>query len=145
MLKERTGQIAYAREFQASGTVGLVFVDYMLRANENQGWLLVNGDPPLIDVDNLRALPLENMRADSAYASLAARYPRVMMFPGDRGGNSRPEVEPLASRGQRFVIAYRLLNGCHACARLGLARFAFDFDESGRLSGTRFVGIDEQR
>jgi hypothetical protein len=141
-LQNDTGQIAYARDFRNAGKVDIVWVEYMLRANENQGWLLVNGAPPLIDVDDMQRLPKDNLVSDPAYAALARRYPRVMLFPGDRSGAGEPKVETLPDRGERFVVRYRLQNGCHACERIGSATFAFDFDYAGRLLGTRLLAVD---
>ncbi len=36
-------------------------------------------------------------------------------------------------------MTYPLLNGCHACARLGLARFGWDFDASGKFLRTTYI------
>jgi hypothetical protein len=72
-----------------------------------RGWLLVNGNPHLIDVDELRLLSMESMRHDPGYASLAARYPELLLFPGERGGSRLPPAKSLPDRGKRFVIRYR--------------------------------------
>jgi len=36
---------------------------------------------------------------------------------------------------------YRLLDGCHACAILGLARVAFEFDQDGTFYGAHLVEV----
>jgi hypothetical protein len=144
-LQNEMGQIAYARNFRKVGKVDVVSVEYMLRANENRGWLLVNGTPPLIDVDDMQRLPKDDLLSDPAYAALAQRYPRVMLFPGDRSGTGQPQVETLPDRGERFVVRYQLQNGCHACERIGSATFAFDFDHAGRFLGTRLLAVDTEK
>jgi hypothetical protein len=72
---------------------------------------------------------------------MASANPDVDIFPGDRGGTTYPEVEVLPQGGQRFIVSYYLLKGCHACSRLGTARFAFDFDSAGKFLGTRFLRV----
>jgi len=144
-IQEQMGQIAYARDFREAGKVGVILIEYMLRANENQGWLLVNGNPPLMDVDDMRWLSKESMRDNPAYAALADRYPRLMLFPGDRSSTKELQVDPLPDGGERFVIRYRLLNGCHACERLASCRIGFDFDEAGRFLGSRFLGLENEK
>jgi hypothetical protein len=144
-LKKETGQIGYVLRFRGSGPVDIAYVEYPIRANENRGWLLVNGEPSLIDVDDFSRLPKESLESDSAYRALAKQYPKVMLFPGDRTGTKYPTVRPLTSGGQRFVVPYRLLNGCHACERLGSASFAFDFDEAGRFVSAKLLYISRER
>jgi hypothetical protein len=142
-LKKRTGQVGFVRGFRNVGRVDIAYIDYPLRANENQGWLLVNGNPPMIDVDDLSALPKTKLEADAAYVVLAKQYPSVALFPGDRAmGNTQPKVQTLANGGQRFIVRYRLVNGCHACARLGSAAFAFDFDRNGQFAGPQLLRVE---
>jgi putative hemolysin len=139
--KESDGQIGYMRDFRKTGRVDIAYVDYPIRANENQGCLLVNGSPPMIDVDDFKLLDQNTMKSDPSYTSLASKNPEVTIFPGDRGGTTYPQLEPLPQGGQRFIVSYYLLKGCHACARLGTASFAFDFDSSGKFLGTKFLRV----
>ena len=134
-----TGNTGFMRDFREAGRVDVAYVNYPFRANENQGCLLVNGDPGAIDVDDTSLLPQDEMRKSATYAALAAKYPNATIFPGDRNGTAYPKIEKLAGGGQRFVAAYRLLDGCHACARIGDASFAFDFDRAGKLTGRKFL------
>jgi hypothetical protein len=143
-LQKRTGQVGYLLHFRATGRIAVAYVYYPLRANENQGWLLVNGTPPLIDVDDPSLFPKEALQADPYHATLASRYPRIAVFPGERSDTRYPEPEPLAGGGQRFVVRYRLQDGCHACERVGSANVAFDFDQRGQLLGTRLLSVERQ-
>ena len=139
--KESEGQIGYLTDFRKSGRVDIAYVYYPIRANENQGCLLVNGIPRIIDVDDLKLLAEDSMKSDPSYAAMASANPDVDIFPGDRGGTAYPELEVLPQGGQRFTVSYYLLKGCHACARLGTASFAFDFDSDGKFLGTRFLRV----
>jgi hypothetical protein len=119
------------------GPVAVAHVLYPFRANENEAWLLVNGTPALIDIDDERHLALAAMRDSTAYAEVRRRYPNVTLWPGNRDA-AGPTV---AEGGREFVVGYLLRNFCHACAIVGLVRYAFDFDVQGKFLGTRLVSI----
>lgn len=138
-----TGNTGYMRDFREAGRVDVAYVNYPFRANENQGCLLVNGDPPAIDVDDVSALPQNDLQRDARYAALANKYPNVTIFPGDRAGTSYPEIKSLPGGGQRFIFGYRLVNGCRACERVGAISFAFDFDRAGKFLGPKIVSVSE--
>jgi len=119
------------------GPVAVAHVFYPFRANENEAWLLVNGAPPLIDVDDRRHLDLAALRSSPAYAVIRRRYPNVSFWPGDRGA-AAPQI---GRNGRQFVVAYLLRDLCHACATVGHVRFAFEFDTAGKFLGTQLVSI----
>ncbi len=131
------GEAYLQRLDETGGPVAVARVFYPFRANENDAWLLVNGAPPLIDVDDSHFLALDAMRAALSYREIERRFPNVTFWPGDRGA-ARPEVR---MGGQQFIVGYLLRDQCHACAVVGEARFAFNFDHSGRLLGTRLVSV----
>lgn len=137
-LTDNTG---FMRDFRDVGRVDVAYVDYPFRANENQGCLLVNGSPQAVDVDNLGAVSKGVLESNAQYAGLAAKYPNITVFPGERSGTDYPKTETLPGGGQRFVVPYRLMDGCHACERVGSAEVAFDFDPAGRFLGRRVVSI----
>lgn len=132
---------AYVRRFKEMGRVDVAYVVYPFRANENHGILLVNGEPSVVDVDDIALLPKESMEQDKAYVALKKASPRVTLWPGDRSPK-QPAVELLPDGGQTFVVPYTLRNFCHACEVLGTAFFCFDFDGRGRLAGIRFQHIE---
>jgi hypothetical protein len=136
-----TGNTGYLAHFFNKGRVDLAYVIYPFRANEDQGWLLVNGHPPTIDIDALSNLPERQLEQNPAYLRVKEKYPKVMLFGGDRTIKRPPEMIARPKKGQRFVVSYRLLNGCHACERLGRARFAFDFDKKGKFLGATLLDV----
>ena len=129
------GEAYLERLVETGGPVAVAQVFYPFRANENEAWLIVNGRPDLIDVDDERRLPIAAMRSAPAYRAIVRRFPQASLWPGDRGAPG-PQVE---ARGQWIVVDYRLRDLCHACAVVGRVRFAFAFDAAGRLLGTRLV------
>ncbi len=122
---------------ETGGPVSLAHVLYPFRANENEAWLLVNGTPPLIDVDDQHYLALAAMRASARYDEIRRRYPNATFWPGDRGA-AGPAV---AQGGREFVVDYLLRDFCHACAIIGYVRYAFDFNARGKFLGTRLVSV----
>ncbi len=138
-LLDRRG---YLRGFRKAGPVDIAYVAYPFRANENYGYLLVNGDPTMIDVDNLNALPKKQLESDPKYMKLAAKFPDIAIWPGDRYSTEHPIMERLPDGGQRFVVEYRLTDFCHACEVVGKARFGFDFDPKGKFLGIKALQVE---
>lgn len=133
-LTDNTG---FLRDFKEAGRVDIAYVNYPFRANENQGCLLVNGSPRTVDVDDTSLLSQSDLAKNSQYAELAKKYPNIAIFPGDRSGTNYPVAEKLPGGGQRFIVSYWLLNGCHACERVGEVSFAFNFDGTGKFTGAK--------
>lgn len=141
LAKQHDGMLAFMRDFLNTGRVDIAYVICPFRANENQVCLLVNGSPEIIDVDNLRLLPQTQLKQNAVYQKLAGKYPAIDLWPGDRAGTQYPIARKLPNGGQRFIVAYYLQNGCHACARLGHARFAFDFNREGKFLGAQLLSV----
>ena len=137
-----TGGTGYLMQFFKKGRVDLAYLSYPFRANENEGWLLVNGDPSIIDVDAQTNQLERQLEENPTYLVLKEKFPRIMLFGGDRTITRPPEMIGLPTKGQRFIFQYRLLNGCHACERVGRARFAFDFDVNGKFVGSTLLDVE---
>jgi predicted secreted protein len=145
LSRETNGRIALLRDFRATGLVSVARVVDPMRATQNEGWWLVNGDPTLLDVDEITRLPQDRLARDPIYAVLAARYPALAVWPGDRSGTASPEAVEVNGGGQRFTVSYWLQNGCQTCERVGHARFAFDFDAAGKFAGVSLVSVTDTR
>ncbi len=137
----QTGNTGYLRDFRKVGRVDIAYVSYPFRANQNQVWLLVNGDPGAVDVDDFKLLPVDNFSKNSTYAALAKKYPKISVWPGDRSGTKYPLATVRSSGGQSFIVEYNLQDGCRGCARLATARLAFDFDADGKFLGAKLERI----
>ena len=48
---------------------------------------------------------------------------------------------PRPGGGQRFEVEYVLVDGCHACARLGTLRLGFDFDGEAKYVGVTVLAV----
>ena len=135
------GDGAFIRRFRECGKVDVAYVFHPFRANENHGILLVNGDPPVIDVDDIALLPREGLEQDKTYLAIKKSFPRATIWPGDRTPKY-PILESLPDGAQSFVVPYTLRNFCHACEVLGTAFFSFDFDKEGRFANMRFQRME---
>jgi hypothetical protein len=131
----------FMRDFKDTGRVDIAFAFFPFAANENQHCLLVNGTPDVIDVDDYNLLPKDDLAKNPAYAALLRNMPDIAIFPGDRSGTDFITATNLASGGQRFLVPYVLVDGCHACARAGSVQLAFDFDGTGKFLGTKVAGV----
>lgn len=130
----------FLSDIQNTGTVQLATVFNPWRANENDQPALLGGVPQVIFPE--QQAQLSNFegtveRADG-YADLKAAYPNVMFW---APGPAFEGTETSDDGGQRFIFDYRLLDGCHACAVVGMARFAFDFAPDGTNEGAHFLGL----
>ena len=140
LFRQTSGDVGIMTAFKSFGAVDAAQVFYPLRANTNYGLLLVNGDPAVLDVDDLQKLDRDAMEKDVMFQAIKQRYPKIDLFPADRSGAAPwPRTEPLPNGGTRFVVSYPLQDGCHACAHLGLARFGWDFDAKGKFLRTTFI------
>lgn len=133
---------AYLAKFQDTGRVSIAWAIYPYRANANSACLLVNGTPRLVDVDDLSRLPQSRLKSDAGWTTLVAKHPKAALWAADRSSMTGVTAESTQGGGQRFLVEYMVLDGCHACARLARVHYAFDFDTTGRLLGARFVDLN---
>jgi predicted secreted protein len=129
----------WLRDFRKVARVDIAYVEYPFRAGSSDGWLLVNGSPPAVDVDNLQKLPKADMAENLAWSQMIASHPSAALFRGDRSGNIDPLAIVHVDESQEFVIAYRVLDGCATCAQLGVAFLGYEFSPKGKLTGTEFL------
>ena len=128
----------FLADIQNTGVVQLATVFNPWRANENDQPALLGGMPIAIYPEQLSVGNQGDAENDPAYQALKAANPDLLFWtpgPSFEGTDVSPEG------GQRFIFDYRLLNGCHACAILGLARYAFDFAPDGTFANARYLSI----
>jgi inhibitor of cysteine peptidase len=133
--------VVYLRAFRHVERVDVAYIEYAFRANELEGVLLVNGNPTPIDVDDDRFTIDAEMRKNPAYAALAEQYAHISVWPGDRFGSKLPTVTSIGWGTQTFLVQYTLRDGCHACAEIGTATLAFNFDTQGNFQSARVSNV----
>jgi len=139
-LYKVSGDVGIMNGFHKVGPVDIAWINYPLRANTNYGLLFVNGQPPIINVEDLKLLDQKAMEQDPEFQNTKAQFPNVAVWPGDRDGTTWPNSQSGPNGGVQFTVGYPLINGCHACARAGFALFNWNFDASGKFTGTTFMG-----
>jgi len=141
LSKQSHGEFGIMTGFQNESPVSFAWITYPLRANTNYGLLLVNGRPPIVNVEDLKLLDTKTMFASPQFQDLKNQFPNVDLWPGDRDGKTWPNTQLGPNGGTQFIVGYPLLNGCHACARAGIAIFTWNFDAQGKFLGTSFLGM----
>jgi len=140
LYQQNGGTVGIMTAFKNYGPVDAAQVLYPLRANDNYGLVLVNGDPKVLDVDDLQKLDRAAMEQNPMFQGVKKKFTQTDIWPGDRSGSAPwPRVQPLPGGGTEFVVSYPLIDGCHACQRVGVARFGWDFDASGKLLRTVYL------
>jgi len=141
LYKQSHGEFGIMTGFQDQSPISFAWITYPLRANTNYGLLLVNGQPPIVNVEDLSLLDKKTMEQSAQFQDLKHQFPKVDVWPGDRDGKIWPNSQAGPDGGIQFVVGYPLLNGCHACEREGFAIFTWNFDAQGKFLGTTFVGM----
>jgi hypothetical protein len=140
----RIGGDGYLRAFRDTGRVDVAYAAIPFRANENSVCLLVNGEPALIDVDDLSRLDRATLARNPDYARILRRQPKAAIFPADRYATDHPTVSAGADGGTVFRVSYRVTTGCHACETVGTLDLDFAFDSGGRFLGIRVAAVRPQ-
>jgi hypothetical protein len=138
---QNRGKVALLKEFHALDAVDLGYVSISGEGGVKQGWLLLNGTPAIIDVDNVDLLPQSAMTKSPGYDVLRRRHKQVALFGGDRTRQAMPAADSLPDGGQGFTVDYPLKDGCPTCAVLGQATFKFEFDPTGKLAEVKFLEV----
>lgn len=139
LYKQTSGEVGIMSGFHAVGPVDIAWVTYPLR--NSSGLFLVNGQPRIINAENLKLLDQKSMQESFQFQSLQNQFPRANLWPGDRDGKTWPNSQTGDKGGLQFIIGYPLRNGCQTCAHAGFALFTWNFSSSGRFMGTSFLGM----
>jgi hypothetical protein len=141
LYKANGGDVGIMYGFHKVGPVDIAWINYPLRANTNDGLLFVNGQPRILNVEDLKLLDQAAMQQDPQFQNTKAQFPNASVWPGDRNGKVWPNSQTGPNGGPQFTVGYPLINGCHACERVGDAMFNWNFDSRGKFLGTTFIGM----
>jgi hypothetical protein len=137
------GDVGILTGFHAVGPIAIGWVTYPLRANTNYGLVLLNGDPKIVNAEDVQKLDRKGMEQSFQFQDVKRQFPKVDVWPGDRDGKTWPTSQTGPDGGMQFTIGYPLINGCHACAHEGTAMFTWNFDAKGKFKGTQFIGMTQ--
>ncbi len=141
LLQQSGGDFGILTGFHAVGPVDVAFVTYPLRANTNNGILFVNGTPKIVNAEDPKLLDQADMQQSPQFQNTLAQFPKASLWPGDRDGTTWPNANTNSEGGKSFTLGYPLLNGCHACEKVGTAEFNWKFGPTGNFLGTVFMGM----
>jgi hypothetical protein len=139
LFKLSGGEVGIMAGFQKNGPIDIAWVSYPLRSTN--GLLLVNGKPRIVNAEDLKQLDLKDMQQSFQFQDLRNQFPNIGLWPGDRDGKTWPNSQTGQNGGQQFIIGYPLRNGCQTCAHAGFALFTWNFNSSGKFTGTSFLGM----
>jgi len=127
--------IAFMSSFKELGIVDLAEITYPPRANNNVEYILINGNPQIVYVEDGYKVDITQ---DSNYPALQQKYPNIQI---EGGENSFINMESPSQGGQRFIFSFALVDGCHACQTDKSAYIAFDFDGTGQFENMKLMYI----
>jgi hypothetical protein len=127
--------IAFMSSFKEFGIVDLVEITYPIRANNNVEYVLINGNPQIVYVEDGYKVDITH---DSNYPALQQKYPNIQI---EGGENSFINMEQNSQGGQRFIFSFALVDGCHACQTDKSAYIAFEFEGTGQFEGMKLMYI----
>lgn len=139
------GKLAFLRGFRPMDAVDLGYTTSP--GNESsQGWVLLNGSPEILNVDDDDIVSQPKVTQNPAFAALRASHPKAGIFAdrAQRPYNGIPAMMKLPGGGQRFVVRYPIKDGCESCSLLGVAAVNLDFDAGGSFLGANLVNVEQQ-
>lgn len=123
----------WAGSYTAYGKVDLIEAEYPFRANTNTGYLLVNGEPAIVNVESFTLS--ERDKQAPAYRAIMQRHPEAFLANHQGFVGHQPH-----GTGQRFIFV-DTFSTCRACDPVATAEFAYDFDATGRLVRTQLLAL----
>jgi hypothetical protein len=142
---QKSRRLGYLAGLKESGLVDLGYVVYPENGSPHQGWVLMNGVPALINLDDVTMLPKSAMEKDAQYKVLHQSHPKMQLVVNDaqRKADMSPQIERQPGDRERFVVPYSLQDSSYAgCAPLAQAMFGFDFDDAGKFLGVKFLRLE---
>ncbi|WP_298611043.1 hypothetical protein [uncultured Thiothrix sp.] len=120
--------------FQEKGVVDLGEAFMPFRANTNDAYVMLNGQPKVVstEIQNIKGL-----EKDPQYKTLKKKY-KNLEFWGTRAEFVKVNK---TKAGQSFIFNYTLKDGCNACGTPWASQVAFRFNPQGKFLGSQFVKI----
>jgi hypothetical protein len=126
---------AYMSSFTEFGIVDLAEITYPSRANSNIEYILINGNPQIVFVEDVHKVDITH---DPNYPFLHQQYPNLRI---EGGENIFKNKEQISTSRERFIFGCQLVDGCHACQIDKYANIAFNFDSTGLFEGMELLNI----
>jgi hypothetical protein len=143
LVQQSPSRTGYLKELHEAGIVDVGVVAYPNSGELSQGWMLLNGTPAIVDVDDIGRLPQAAMKKDSLFKALESKHSQISLVvdPEQRKDGTMPQILNLDGGRERFLVDYSLKTPCPSCQTIAHASFAFDFDATGKLLGVQFIKV----
>lgn len=141
LYKLRPEAAGVMTSFESVGPVDIARVTYFDNANGSYGLLLVNGQPRIVNAEDLKLLDTKTMERSFQFQDTKNQFPKAGVWPGARSGTTWPNSQAGQNGGVQFLVTYPLRNGCATCANAGSAIFTWNFSREGKFQGTTFLGM----
>src|SRR5438270_4831338 len=77
MASQKSGRLGYLTGLREYGLVDLGYVAYPGNAHVNHGWVLLNGVPALVNLDDVTVLPKSALEKDAKYVEFRLNYLQI--------------------------------------------------------------------
>lgn len=131
------GAIAILKSFHPVDEVDLGQVFFPLSKEHGQRWVLLNGLPEIINLNDPKLLPQSDLEKAPEYVKLRAAHPGVEIS----FNAAKPLAKKTVDGGQSFLVSYPLIEACANCKPAGEATYSFDFDATGEFQGAKLVKV----
>ena len=133
-------------DYEDFGRIDLGTILLPWRANANQQYVLLNGDPDIVFVEDTAAEL--SFTDDPSYGDLTAAIEAATPPNGapsaaleiSAGDNAFEDEFDLPIDGQQFVFQFEIVDGCRACGTGYNERIAYDFSQQGVFIGAFLSG-----
>src|ERR1051326_7537184 len=96
LLEQGSSRAGYLKDLREAGSVDLGTVAYPGAAGFTEGWVLVNGTPAIVNVDDVKSLPQSAMQKDALFKELKEKYPRLELAVDE--AERKPDLMPQIAR-----------------------------------------------
>jgi len=141
LYQQSHGEVGIMTAFHHVGAVDVAWVLYPLHEPSDHGIFLVNGEPRLLNTDDLKQLDQRGMRLDPLFQNLQSLYPKVGVWPSNPQNVFWPNTQHSPDGGLQFIMGYPLRNGCSTCSVIGVVLFTWNFATDGRFTGASFYRL----
>lgn len=138
---ENGGALAILRSFHPVDQVDFGQVSFPLSKEKGQSWVLLNGIPEVINVNEPKLISQSELEQNTDYTSLRAKYANLQIS----FNAAKPLARKTADGGQSFLVNYPLTQGCSTCTIAGQATYSFDFNAAGEFAGARLIKVTPNR
>jgi hypothetical protein len=121
----------FMQSFEDFGPIDVVRT-HAIAADYSEGYYLVNGNPRIIDINDLEKLNKLDFKALPEGKSLLKKYPNAFLT---QVADYSFTLQKHSQGGRSFIFIFPIKDGCKACDIIGYADVAFNFDQNNNFLG----------